>query len=80
MSKEPNSIQLRFLQTLVEVSHENNQTIVFPLPINLIKSLFGKDHPSLETKTEEKNEKEKVEEKVDINLKNSFNVTELIEL
>jgi hypothetical protein len=31
------SLQLRFLQTLSEVAVENNSTIVFPVPIDLLK-------------------------------------------
>lgn len=47
MSKEPQAIQLRFLQTLVEIAAENNKTVIFPLPVDLLKSLFGSKHPSL---------------------------------
>ncbi len=36
MGAEPTTIQLRYLQTLVEISAEHNSTIVFPLPIDLI--------------------------------------------
>ena len=36
----PNAMLMRFLQTLVEVGAENNTTIVFPIPINLL-STFG---------------------------------------
>jgi len=32
-------MQLRFLQTLVEVSAEKNSTIIFPVPIDLLGSL-----------------------------------------
>jgi regulator of protease activity HflC (stomatin/prohibitin superfamily) len=35
----PNAMQLRFLQTLVEVSAEKNSTIIFPVPIDLLGSL-----------------------------------------
>jgi regulator of protease activity HflC (stomatin/prohibitin superfamily) len=42
LGKEPISIQLRFLQTLVEVAAENNSTMIFPLPIDLIKPFFDK--------------------------------------
>jgi regulator of protease activity HflC (stomatin/prohibitin superfamily) len=41
MSKAPAAIQLRYLQTLREIGAEQNSTIVFPLPIDLIKPLFG---------------------------------------
>jgi regulator of protease activity HflC (stomatin/prohibitin superfamily) len=37
LSAEPSAIQLRFLQTLVEVAAENNSTTIFPVPIDLIK-------------------------------------------
>jgi regulator of protease activity HflC (stomatin/prohibitin superfamily) len=35
ISKYPVAIQLRFLQTLTEVSAENNSTTIFPVPIDL---------------------------------------------
>ena len=35
----PNAMQLRFLQTLVEVSAEKNSTMIFPVPIDLLGSL-----------------------------------------
>ncbi|KAA3632071.1 MAG: slipin family protein [Calditrichaeota bacterium] len=35
----PNAMQLRFLQTLVEVSAEKNSTMIFPVPIDLLTSL-----------------------------------------
>ncbi|MEW5795500.1 MAG: slipin family protein [Candidatus Zixiibacteriota bacterium] len=34
----PNAMQLRFLQTLVEVSAEKNSTLIFPVPIDLLDS------------------------------------------
>ncbi len=37
ISAEPMALQLRFLQTLVEVSSERNSTTIFPVPIDLIK-------------------------------------------
>ncbi len=39
ISKHPNAMQLRFLQTLVEVSAEKNSTTIFPVPIDLLNSL-----------------------------------------
>jgi len=39
IQKQPTAIQLRYLQTLVEIGTERNTTIVFPLPINLITNL-----------------------------------------
>lgn len=40
ISSEPMALQLRFLQTLVEVSAENNSTTIFPVPIDIIKPLM----------------------------------------
>jgi regulator of protease activity HflC (stomatin/prohibitin superfamily) len=34
--KHPMAMQMRFLQTLVEVGSENNSTIVFPVPVDLL--------------------------------------------
>src|SRR5712691_9459902 len=36
MAKEPLALQLRFLQTLVEVAAENNSTTIYPVPLELI--------------------------------------------
>lgn len=38
ISKSPNALQLRFLQTLTEVAVEKNSTIVFPVPIDLLNA------------------------------------------
>ena len=43
MAREPISLQLRYLQTLSEISSENNSTIVFPLPIDLIRMFLDDD-------------------------------------
>jgi regulator of protease activity HflC (stomatin/prohibitin superfamily) len=37
----PNAMQLRFLQTLVEVSAEKSSTLIFPVPIDLLDSVRG---------------------------------------
>jgi regulator of protease activity HflC (stomatin/prohibitin superfamily) len=42
LGKEPTAIQLRFLQTLVEVAAENNSTTIFPVPIDLITAFLDK--------------------------------------
>ena len=36
---QPAAIQLRYLQTLVEIGTENNTTIVFPLPLDILSTL-----------------------------------------
>lgn len=37
LSKNPVSLQLRYLQTLTEIAAEKNSTILFPLPMDIIK-------------------------------------------
>jgi regulator of protease activity HflC (stomatin/prohibitin superfamily) len=39
IQREPMALQLRYLQTLVELGTEKNTTIVFPLPIDIISTL-----------------------------------------
>jgi regulator of protease activity HflC (stomatin/prohibitin superfamily) len=39
IQKQPAAIQLRYLQTLVEIGAEKNTTVVFPMPIEIISSL-----------------------------------------
>jgi regulator of protease activity HflC (stomatin/prohibitin superfamily) len=39
IQSQPVAIQLRYLQTLVEIGSEKNTTVVFPLPIDIIASL-----------------------------------------
>lgn len=39
LARQPESIQLRYLQTLTEIAGEQNSTIVFPLPMNLLEGL-----------------------------------------
>ena len=43
MSENPVTVQLRYLQTMTEISADNTSTIVFPLPIDLLKGLFLKN-------------------------------------
>ena len=40
LAREPQALQLRYLQTLVDIAGENNSTIVFPLPMDLIEPLM----------------------------------------
>lgn len=42
IGSQPAAIQLRYLQTLTQISTEKTNTIVFPLPIDLIGPLVGK--------------------------------------
>ena len=39
LAKQPQALQLRYLQTLTEIAGEKNSTIVFPLPMELISPL-----------------------------------------
>ncbi|MDQ3693511.1 MAG: slipin family protein [Chloroflexota bacterium] len=41
ISRNPVTIQLRYLQTLTEIGNEQNTTVVFPIPIDLLGGLFN---------------------------------------
>jgi regulator of protease activity HflC (stomatin/prohibitin superfamily) len=41
LAQQPSALQLRYLQTLADISHERTQIIVFPLPLDLIKPFLG---------------------------------------
>jgi regulator of protease activity HflC (stomatin/prohibitin superfamily) len=43
ISKDPTALQLRYLQTLSEISSEKNSTILFPIPIDIFKAFIKKD-------------------------------------
>ncbi|HEX9795842.1 MAG TPA: slipin family protein [Anaerolineales bacterium] len=42
MAAQPVSIQLRYLQTLNEISQEKNSTIIFPVPVNMFEAISDK--------------------------------------
>jgi regulator of protease activity HflC (stomatin/prohibitin superfamily) len=42
IGREPAAIQLRFLGTLTEIASDHNSTIVFPVPIDLVKAFLEK--------------------------------------
>jgi regulator of protease activity HflC (stomatin/prohibitin superfamily) len=42
IAREPTTLQLRYLQTLTEIASERNSTIIFPIPIDLIKMFMEK--------------------------------------
>ncbi len=46
MAESPVTLQLRYLQTLTEIATEKNSTILFPLPIELLKALIHKGDAS----------------------------------
>jgi regulator of protease activity HflC (stomatin/prohibitin superfamily) len=64
ISRNPATLQLRYLQTLTEIGVEQNSTVVFPLPMDVVKPFLGaiehgraelergNGEPSLFTRTE----------------------------
>ncbi len=42
IAQNPVTLQLRYLQTLVDISAEKNSTILFPIPIDLFKAFAGR--------------------------------------
>ncbi len=42
LEEQPVAIQLRYLQTLTEIAAEKNSTIIFPLPLDMMKALYDK--------------------------------------
>ena len=44
MSQNPQTLQLRYMQTLSDISSENATTIVFPLPLEVLKA-FATENP-----------------------------------
>ena len=42
MGADPRAIQLRYMQTLVEIANDRSQTIVFPMPMDLLETLSCK--------------------------------------
>jgi regulator of protease activity HflC (stomatin/prohibitin superfamily) len=51
ISSNPQALQLRFLSTLAEIATEKNSTIVFPLPLELLRAFsYEKPQPEKEKK------------------------------
>ena len=46
IEEHPIALQLRYLQTLLEIGGANNSTIIFPAPIDLIKPFLDRPSPS----------------------------------
>jgi regulator of protease activity HflC (stomatin/prohibitin superfamily) len=42
LAREPGAMQLRYLQTLADITTDKSSTIVFPLPVDLIKPFLQK--------------------------------------
>jgi regulator of protease activity HflC (stomatin/prohibitin superfamily) len=47
IARNPVTLQLRYLQTVTEIASDNNSTIFFPLPIEMLRALgrYGQDKP-----------------------------------
>lgn len=41
INQSPVALQLRYLQTLTHIAAEKNSTIIFPIPIEMLKTLPG---------------------------------------
>ena len=50
ISQHPMALQLRFLQTLIEVGAEHNSTIIFPVPIDVLEPFVQSLKPKAEKK------------------------------
>jgi regulator of protease activity HflC (stomatin/prohibitin superfamily) len=46
LDRQPSAITLRYLQTLTDIASENNSTIVFPLPLEMMRLLTPNRQPS----------------------------------
>jgi regulator of protease activity HflC (stomatin/prohibitin superfamily) len=46
IASEPVAIQLRYLQTLTEIGREQNSTIIFPIPIDMLGASVGDKRPA----------------------------------
>jgi regulator of protease activity HflC (stomatin/prohibitin superfamily) len=44
LSSQPAALQLRYLQTLSEISTEHSSTIIFPLPIDILRPFYEAAH------------------------------------
>jgi regulator of protease activity HflC (stomatin/prohibitin superfamily) len=42
IAREPVTLQLRYLQTLVEIASEKNSTLIFPVPIDLLSMFMNR--------------------------------------
>jgi regulator of protease activity HflC (stomatin/prohibitin superfamily) len=49
LAAEPAALQLRYLQTLTEIATERNSTILFPLPMDLLRPLYEASERAVRT-------------------------------
>ena len=40
LERQASALQLRYLQTLAEIATEKNSTIVFPIPIDILRPFY----------------------------------------
>lgn len=43
LAQQPNAIQLRYLQTLMDIANDKSHTIIFPVPLDILQVLQGSD-------------------------------------
>ncbi len=55
IAQEPVTLQLRYLQTLTEIATEKTNTLVFPIPIDLISMFLPKNKANENDDTRKKN-------------------------
>ncbi|MFO7811428.1 MAG: slipin family protein [Pelovirga sp.] len=55
INMQPGALQLRFLQTMTEIAAEKNSTILFPMPIDLIKPFLDMAQPKPPEKSQDRN-------------------------
>ncbi len=53
MSRNPATLQLRYLQTLIEISNASTSTTLIPLPVNLLQPLLAQLDPSREAASQQ---------------------------
>ena len=49
LSVEPAALQLRYLQTLTEISTEHNSSIIFPIPIDILRPFYDLERKKRES-------------------------------
>ncbi|NQZ28495.1 MAG: slipin family protein [Colwellia sp.] len=59
LALEPNAILLRYLQTLTEIAGEKNSTILFPLPMELMKGIFSQNEQPEQKSTQHGSQQDK---------------------
>jgi erythrocyte band 7 integral membrane protein len=56
IAKSPVALQLRFLQTLTHIAAEQNSTIIFPIPIELLRNFSNRSSSKQSETTKNRNE------------------------